>query len=287
MSKIGDFKAELLFYQFYFERFTKNTLSLINKTSVWKKLNTNPIVDRLKQDGFSLGINLPHNLLQEIREFSLKNPCYGNGITNLGFYYPDKKQAEAKHGNSFFSGKYYNTASLCPAIKKLESDPSLLAIAAEYLQAEPIHQGNQLFWTFPTESTIYERRRKTQMFYYNSDNCRLLKFSFYITDVDLCSSPDVCVKGSHLKKKFSHLLLRTRGCSYQDIVGFYGYKNIVPICGKAGLGFVRDTLCFHNGNPPSSKERLTLEIIFAANNYRIQNDVRDASQLECISEKNG
>lgn len=285
MSKIGDFKAELLFYQFYFDKFTKNSLSLINKTSIWKKLNTNPIVELLKKDGFSLGINLPNNLVQEIRDFALKTPCYGNGITNLGFYYPDKKQAEEQHGKSFLSGNYYNTASLCPAIKKLESDPFLLAIAAEYLEAEPIHQGNQLFWTFPTESTLYERRRKTQMFYYNSNNCRLLKFSFYLTDVDLCSSPDVCVRGSHVKKNLAHLLLRKRGCSYQEIVGFYGYKNIVPICGKAGLGFVKDTLCFHNGTPPSSKERLTLEIIFAAKNCRIPNDIRDASQLECISEK--
>ncbi|MFB8787761.1 MAG: hypothetical protein U7123_02660 [Potamolinea sp.] len=282
MSKIGDFKAELLFYQFYFERFTKNSLSLINKTSIWKKLNTNPIVELLKKDSFALGITLPNNLVKEIREFAIKMPCYGNGITNLGFYYPDKTQAEKKHGKSFLSGKYYNTASFCPAIKKLESDPSLLAIAAEYLQAEPLHQGNQLSWTFPTESTIYERRRKTQMFYYNSDNCRLLKFSFYITDVDLCSSPDVCVKGSHIKKKLSHLLLRKRGCSYQEIVGFYGYKNIVPICGKAGLGFVKDTLCFHNGTPPSSKECLKLEIKFAAKDYGMPNDLREASQLECI-----
>lgn len=282
MREIGNFNAELLFYQFFFDNFTKNRFSLIGINSIWKKLNANPLINQLKKDGFSLGINLPSNFVQEIREFALKTPCYGNGITNLGFSYPDKKQAEQKCEQSFFSGNYYNTALLCPAIKKLESDPILLGIAAQYLETEPVHQGNQLSWTFPTELTIYERRRTDQMFYYNSDNCRLLTFSFYITDVDLCSSPDVCVRGSHLKKKLSHLLLRKRGCSYQEIVGYYGYKNIVPICGKAGLGFMKDTLCFHKGTPPSSKESLKLEIKFAAKDYGMPNDLREASQLECI-----
>jgi hypothetical protein len=285
MSKIGGFRAEMLFYQFYFQKFTKNSFSLINKTSIWKNIKINFIIESLQKDGFFLGLNLPKNLGQEIRDFAINTPCYGNGIPNLGFYYYEKKQAEKIAEQSFISANYYNTASLCPAIKKLESDPTLLTIAAQYLETEPIHQANQLFWTFPTESTIYARRRQTQTFYYNSDNCRLLKFCFYITDVDLCSSPDVCVRGSHLTKKFSHLLFRKRGCSYQEIVGFYGYKNVVPICGKAGFGFVKDTLCFHNPNPPSSKERLTLEIIFAAKNYRIPNDVKDASQLEFIGEK--
>jgi hypothetical protein len=54
------------------------------------------------------------------------------------------------------------------------------------------------------------------------------------------------------------------------------------MCGKAGFGFVEDTLCFHNETPTSSKDRLLLEIKFAAKDYGIQNDLTEASKLECI-----
>lgn len=249
--------------------------------SIFKPLNVEEVAYSLRKDGLFLGMNLPQEVVREIYDFAIRTPCYANGETTLGFYYPDKEQAEAKYGKPFVAGSYYNTALLCPVIEKLGNDPILLAIARHYLKAEPIHQGNQLSWSFPVESTIYERRRETQMFHYDWDHCHFLKFFFYITDVDLCSSPHVCVRGSHVKKKLSHLLLR-RGRSYQEITDYYGYKNLIPICGKAGFGFVEDTLCFRKGTPPGSKNRLLLEIKFATKDYGVQKDIRDSSLLECI-----
>lgn len=249
--------------------------------SIFENTNVDETINFLKKDGFSLGINLPQDVVQEIWQFAIHMPCYGNGQTNLGFYYADKEQAQAKYGNPLVSGSYYNTALLCPAIKKLERDSLLIEIARQYLEAEPVHQGNQLGWSFPVESTIYERRQAVQMFHCDSSNRRSLKFFFYITDVDLCSSPHVCVRRSHAKKKLSHLLLQ-RGLSFQEITKYYDYKNIVPICGKAGFGFVEDTGCFHKETPPGSKERLLLQIEFAVKDYGSQNDVREASQLECF-----
>ncbi|HEY9669320.1 MAG TPA: phytanoyl-CoA dioxygenase family protein [Coleofasciculaceae cyanobacterium] len=243
--------------------------------------NLNKIIAFLEGDGFALGLNLPQKLTEEIWEFAMHTPCYGNNETKLGFFYSEKEQAQAKHGNPFISGHYYNTALLCPVIKALETDPLLLEIATRYLETEPLHQGNQLWWSFPVESTVYERRRAAQMFYCTLENCRCLNFSFYITDVDLCSNPHVCVRGSHMKKKHSHRFLEG-GCSYQEITKYYGYENIVPICGKAGSGFVEDTLCFHKKTVPSSKERLTLQIQFADRKFGIQSDRIDASQLESI-----
>ncbi len=253
----------------------------INDHSVFRNIDVEKTAYSLKKDGFSLGINLPKNIILDIHKFARRTPCYANGQTNLGFYYPDKEQAQAEHGKPFTTGSYYNTALLCPAIKNLECDPILLEIARQYLNAEPVHQGNHLGWSFSVESTIYERRREAQLFHYDWDNRHFLKFIFYITDVDLCSSPHVCVRGSHVNKKLSHLLLR-RGRSYKEITEYYGYKNIVPICGKAGLGFVEDTLCFHKQTPPGSKDRLLLEIKFASRDYGVQNDVREDSQLECF-----
>ncbi|HEY9596623.1 MAG TPA: phytanoyl-CoA dioxygenase family protein, partial [Cyanophyceae cyanobacterium] len=213
-------------------------------------------------DGFALGINLAQSIRQEIYEFALTMPCYGNGNPNLEFYYSEKDQIQAKHGSPIFRGNYLNSDFLCPAIKQLGNNPTLLEIATKYLETDSVRHEHQLWWNFPVESTIYERRRNAQMFHYEPYNRRSLKFLFYLTDVDLCSSPHVCVRGSHIKKKLAHRLFYG-GRSHPEIVNYYGYKNIVPICGKAGFGFVEDTACFHKATPPGSKDRLILELTYS------------------------
>jgi len=248
-------KSSLRSYCYPNNSLSKNP-SLLDNIDIDKTLNS------LKKDGFSLGINLPKTIVQKIWKSALNTPCYGNGDNQLSFYYADKEPAEAKHGQPFFYGEYDNTALFCPLIKQLENDPILLEIASKYLETKPVHLGSRLWWNFSVESSIYERRHAAQKFHAHLDDSRSLRFLFYITDVDLCSSPYVCVRGSHIKKKLSHRFL-TRGQSHQEIRAYYGYENIVPICGKAGFGFVENPRCFHKENPPGSKDRLTLQIEFA------------------------
>lgn len=244
-------------------------ISTINP--LFPSINSDEIVALLKKDGFALGINLALSSWEEIYEFALKTLCYGNGNPELEFYYSEKGEIQAKYGKPIFRGNYLNSGLLCPAIKKLENDPKLLEIATKYLETDSVHHENQLWWSFPVESTIYERRRAAQMFHYETGHRRSLKFSFYLTNVDLCSSPHVCVKGSHIKKKLTHRLFYT-GRSHPEIVNYYGYKNIVPICGKAGFGFVEDTACFHKATPPGSKDRLILELTyFPCSHFRHSN----------------
>jgi hypothetical protein len=225
-------------------------------------IDINHTVTTLRKDGFCRGINLNKEITQQIWQFAMNMPCYANSDTKLSFCYSEKNQVQEKHVNHFVNAHYDKIALLCPVIKKIETDPILLKIASQYWDAEPLHQESQLWWNFPRESTIYERRRAAQLFHSNEGDSRSLRFSFYITDVDLCSSPHVCVRGSHVKKKYSPLY-RRKGCSYQDITSFYGYKNIVPICGKAGSGFVEDTRCFHQATSPGSKDRLILQVTFS------------------------
>jgi hypothetical protein len=233
-SEVRQLKSKRLNYRCLYRKKPKLAKPIPVIDSVFETINIDKTINFLKKDGFSLGINLPQEVVQEITDFAMHTPCYANKNAKMGFYYADKEQAQTKYGKPLVIGNYYNTALLCPAIKKLESDPKLLEIAAKYLEAEPIHQGNQLWWSFAVESSIYERRRAAQVFHQDLDNRRVLKFLFYLTDVDLCSSPHVCVRGSHVKKKLSHRFLR-RGHSHQEIAEYYGYENIVPICGKAGL----------------------------------------------------
>ena len=145
----------------------------------------------------------------------------------------------------------------------------LLAIAAKFLGTPPVHVASELWWSFPVTATLSEQLQAAQVFHYDLDDYRFIKFFFYLTDVDLSSGPHVLLRGSHKNKKLSHQLLGVRCASKGDreIVECYGADNLIAICGSAGLGFAEDSTCFHKGTLPTEKERLLLQIEYAINNY--------------------
>lgn len=256
--------------------------SFIGRDSVFNPIDIDEAVRQLKTEGFYLGLKLSKELVEEILEFAHTTPCYGNRKSNLGFYYHQKTEAEIETNKEIKVGCYFNTAQLCPGISKLQNDSQLLAIAAKYLEREPIHQGNQLWWSFAGDSSDWQRRQSAQMFHYDLDDYRFLKFFFYLTDVDDKSGPHICVRASHKYKKFSHALLRKREKD-RDIIDYYGQESLVTICGKAGFGFVEDPLCFHKGLTPTHKDRLLLQIEFATTDYGMQNDNKDICTLQVLN----
>lgn len=283
MRKIGRFKTGRDIMRYLSSSSAKSyQLSVGERSSLFEGVNVDEAVSYLKTEGFYLGINLPQNVVQEIVEFAQSTACYGNRKSELGFYYDRKQQAQSKSLKKFLQGYYFNTALLCPAIDKLQNDPTLLAIAAKYLERSPVHQGNHLWWSFPGETTHRERSKCAQIFHYDLDDYRFLKFFFYLTDVDEFSGPHVCIRRSHQNKKLSHLLLRKRETD-EDIINYYGQESLVTIYGKAGFGFVEDPLCFHKGTTPIQHDRLMLQIEYATTDYGLQHDRRETSLLKVLS----
>jgi len=231
--------------------------------SIFKTIDLNETILSLKEKGISRNLNLPAQIIQEIRDLALTKPCHETNNPRFSFDASEKEQVMMQTGKQLIRGIYDNTILSCPTIKKLETDSTLLAIAATYLNAEPIHQDTQLWWSFAVESTLYERRQEAQRFYRATNNPCSLTFYFYLTDVDLCSNPHVCVLESHRKKKLAYRFL-SKDYSLQDISKYYGYPNITSICGKAGFGFVEDARCVRKKSSPSSSDRLTLELKFTA-----------------------
>ncbi|MBH8565179.1 phytanoyl-CoA dioxygenase family protein [Nostoc sp. CENA67] len=282
MRKVARFKIGRAIMLFFFKRSSQSYLTFINESnSCFAEIHLDRVVNKLKTEGLYLGINLPQEMVQEIIEFAKSTACYGNRKSNLGFYYHQKEQVEKNLRKHFTTGNYFNTGLLCPAIKKLQNDPLLLAIAARYLDTQPVHQGNHLWWSFAGKTTYHEQSQAAQFFHYDMDDYRFIKFFFYLTDVDETSGPHVCVRGSHNQKKLSHLCLRKRETD-KDIIDYYGIDSLVKICGKAGFGFVEDPLCFHKGIPPTHQDRLILQIEFATTDYNMQHDIRETSLLKCI-----
>ncbi|OKH56079.1 hypothetical protein NIES2101_02175 [Calothrix sp. HK-06] len=281
MRKVSRFQAGRTIRHFLTRKSTLSQLTIDESNSYFTNVNVNKVVNQLKEDGIFLGINLPQCVVKEIVQFAESTLCYANRKPELGFYYHQKEQAQIQTKKQFIVGSYFNTSSLCPAIKKLQNDAKLLAIAAKYLEREPVHQGSLLWWSFPGERTYQQLSSNGQLFHYDLDDYRFIKFFFYLTDVDKQSGPHICVRGSHKQKKLSHLILRKRETD-EDIINYYGEKSLITIYGQAGFGFVEDGLCFHKGIAPTHKNRLILQIEFATTDYGMQHDIRDPSLLKCI-----
>jgi hypothetical protein len=291
MVTISRFKTVPLLKSFFVQpqiiEINKATPSLFN-------IEVDDAVESLKKDSFSLGLKLPESIFQEILQFANSTDCYGNGEHHFGFSYIEKEKAEAKCDKTFRRGDYFNSNLLCPAIKKLAKDPKLLEIATKYLGGTPVHTGSRLWWLFSLKEqdqylllekmrflSLQESTREgAYFFHYDLDDYQFLKFFFYLTDVDVHSGAHVCVRGSHKKKKLAHLLSFFRRSSDQEIAGYYGAENVVPICGEAGFGFAEDTFCFHKAMIPTRKDRLMLQIQFALKNYGNHNDLVEQSALK-------
>ncbi len=228
-------------------------------------------VDGLHEHGFYQGLNLSQEYVKEIIAFAESSPCYGNRKGHRRFLLNEKEAAEARFGEQFHVAGVGNTEVNCPAIQKLQCDPQLLAIAADYLGTDPIHQGNQLWWSFGQQKSDPEATRRSHHFHYDLDDFRFIKVFFYLTDVDSNSGPHMVVPGSHKKKPLSHKWLR-RPRPDEDIVAIYGAGSIETLCGKAGFGFVEDGFTIHKAMPPATRDRLLLSISYATRDYGMHRD---------------
>jgi hypothetical protein len=251
------------------------------ESSVFQDVDIDQVVDHLEKYGLFQGLHLPDKIVKEIVDFSLSTVCYVQRKTNMGFHVLEREKAQLHYQTKILSAKYFNTASHCPTIKMLEQDPTLLKIAARYLKTTPVHIGNALFWSFPTDSDIYEQSKSAQVFHCDLDDYKFLKFFFYLTDVNMDCGPHVYIRGSHNKKKFSYQLLRGRATE-SNLIDYYGSENIVTICGKSGWGFAEDSFGHHKGSPPITKPRLIFSVEFATYDYGMQQDVVDSSQLKSV-----
>lgn len=269
MRKLARFEIIRSFVSYLYKSKATFSQQSASEKSVFKNINIDAVVAALTSDGYYLGLDLPPDVLQEIQEFAAREVCYGDRDLNLSFYYHEKYQRETELNRQFYLGSYLNKIDKCQAICQLQTDPILLNIAAKFLGGTPVHVGSELVWSFPVTTTPLQQLKAAQVFHYDIDDYRFIKFFFYLTDTDAASGPHICIQKSHKNKSFMHQILGVRCASIEDdtILDCYGSDNVMTICGKAGLGFVEDPYCFHKGTPPSGKERLLLQIEFALHNY--------------------
>jgi hypothetical protein len=242
------------------------------------------IADGLDRDGFAFGLTLPRKTVDMIVDFARSNPCFVDRDPALGFLPAQIEQAREKLGRKFLLAQYFNLRTHLPVVAQLSQDPVLLGIAARYLRTPPTLVGVNLFWSYPAALSGDRHSYAAQMFHYDLDDFRFMKFFFYLLDVDSTTGPHVVVRATHRNKRHAAFGDRFKVRRYSDaeIVAAYGEQRVVSITGPAGMGFAEDTRCIHKGQTPTTRERLILQFQYALNDWGIQHDDRDESELVMI-----
>lgn len=242
------------------------------------------LASAVERDGLALGLSLPADVVGELVEFARDNRCWADRDPRLGFFPAQIEQARAKVGRRFLLAYYFNVRRYSRLIAGLAEDPVLLEVAARYLGTIPRLVGTNMWWSYPEQADSATRENAAQLFHYDLDDFRFIKFFFYLTDVDATAGPHVVVRGTHRNKRVMRLRdrFKVRRYSDEEVLAIYGIERIVPITGPAGTGFVEDTLCIHKGEAPTGRSRLVLQLQYALNDFGNQHDDIDERELAMI-----
>jgi hypothetical protein len=222
-------------------------------------------VQELQREGISMGLDLPPEVRDGIRTWLADTPCYGNYCKEWGFLPSERADAERKAGKRFTVGAYYHLLD-CPGVRQLVSDPVLEELALRYVGPRARFLHALAWWSYANEVGAADRNEFAQLYHFDLDDYRFVKFFFYLTDVDRDAGPHVYVRGTHKGKKLRHLYPMRR-LSDDEVESTYGAANVLEVHGRAGTGFAVDTFGLHKGLPPRTRERLVIQLEFGQHNW--------------------
>src|SRR5262249_42414021 len=94
--------------------------------SLFQGVDPLAFVNALRQDGVSLGLQLPNAVVRELRNIAETVVCYADRDCRLGFPLSARLDAERAIGKPILVAQYFNVEQDAPAISRLRDDPFLL-----------------------------------------------------------------------------------------------------------------------------------------------------------------
>lgn len=242
------------------------------------------IILDLKSDGIYDKIKLQSKIVDNISNYAMITPSYVDDNKEMGFLIKDKKKTEGIIKKNILKSSYYNVYEECNEIKEISDSKVLLNIAESYMGTKAKRIASQLWWTFPVEANNEEKSKAALYFHRDLDDFKFIKFFFYISDVNVGDGEHSYVKTSHKTSFIQNIKEKFRVSRFLDenIINWYGQKNIHVLYGKKGSGFIEDTFGFHKGSKPLNNPRLLLCIVFALNNYGVQELTANHNELNKI-----
>ncbi len=229
------------------------------RSVILSEMTPEEIVRHIGVNGIAEGLRLPEETVADVISFAARTPCYANAERDRPL---DRCQRGQLAAADAVIGDYLDSIADCDAIRRLWRDPKILAIAGGYLGRKPLPLRSRLWWSFRNDRATSEVRaaHAQDLFHFDLDDWRAIKFFFYLTDVGRENGPHIYVRKSHRNRSIRDQLLPFKGRSSRYIAARYGEANFAIIQGPAGTGFVQDPYGFHTGTSVMGASRLIFEI---------------------------
>jgi len=222
-------------------------------------------INNIRKDGFHIfDTKLPEEIIKRIVDYAKVTPTVyrkidgkDNKVFNITF--SDEVIFDEQNPISplyqFTRQKIVDNKD----IQDLIFDSSLLAFAQEYLNTKPIVDLVAMWWSVPFEGK--GKSEAAQMYHFDLDRIKFIKFFFYLTDVDAETGPHCYVRSSH--KRLLPALQKDGRLTDEEVEAAYGKENLLELCGKKGTIMAVDTRGLHKGKDLTKDKRLIFQIEFA------------------------
>jgi hypothetical protein len=223
------------------------------------------IASTLRRDGlYRFPRPIPRDLLDELVRIGHSMPCYPHPEAGVGkdpCLYPADSPKEIKYD--------FIERDLVPTrpVQRIMADPGLLAVSQAYFGAKPVLDAVAMWWS--THVTGLASSEAAQLYHFDMERMKWLKWFIYLTDVDTGTGPHCFVRGSHRTgaKPFELLKRGYQRISDEDMARHYPAGDLLELNGPKGSIFVEDTSGFHKGKPPRTGPRLVIELEFSNSLY--------------------
>lgn len=145
-----------------------------------------------------------------------------------------------------------------PEVQELLTDPVLITIAQNYLNAPPIFSGLAMDLS-PAINGVPDKDA-AQEYHWDLERIRWIRFFIYLTDVTTTTGPHCFVKGTHKTNGIARKYLDQGYGRFSDesVITEYGINNIMEFTGIKGTIIAEDSRGLHKGKVPLHGERLLL-----------------------------
>lgn len=220
-------------------------------------------IRQLREYGFWQGLQIPRELVVQIRRFAEETFCSRHPHDPERFLIKEVQNGYSPLGLPVAVADV-NCALPCEAIDQVAADPLLAEISRRYLGYEPKQVKTRLYWSPVSDLSEDERRENGQTldFHYDIEPTRALYVFFYITPVDRDSGAHVAMARSHRIKSLPMIF----SSSFQPegrVLAHYGEASQIVIEGDEGFGFLEDPAAFHKVLVPRKRERLVLQLRYS------------------------
>lgn len=217
------------------------------------------VMSEFRRDGLYVFRNrLPDYLVDRLVAFARSQPCVPiKDGAKFGPRLYDPLKPVANRYNFFERDLVQNEA-----VQTIMSDPSFLRVAQAYFGCAPVIDLVAMWWLAKFGDKPDDNA--AQLFHFDMDRIKWVKFFIYLTNVTLETGPTYVVRGSHRRGNPPRELLR-RGYARipdRDLERYYDLRDIVPLTCPRGTVVLVDTRAFHKGSVVRSGERLAFEVEF-------------------------